>query len=81
MHRCFTNVPMQREPNKAWFSMQLAKDRHIWVCHQAKRGGIGLWGEKVDDGVDGYGEWWNVGLHKFSVNLRVAQATLAKFEN
>ena len=20
-------------------------------------GGIGLWGEKVDDGVDGYGEW------------------------
>ena len=40
-------------------------------------GGIGLWGEKVDNGVDGYGEWWNVGLHKFSANLRVAQATLA----
>lgn len=31
----------------------------------------------MDDGVDGYGEWWNVGLRKLSANLRVAQATLA----
>ncbi|RFC30920.1 MAG: hypothetical protein DID91_2727704634 [Candidatus Nitrotoga sp. MKT] len=35
------------------------------------------WGGKMGDGVDSYGKWWNVGLHKLSANLRVAQATLA----
>jgi hypothetical protein len=32
----------------------------------------------MGDGVNSYGEWWNVGLHKLSANLSVAQATLAK---
>jgi len=38
---------------------------------------VSNWGGKMGDGVDGYGKWWNVGLHKLSANLRVAQATLA----
>ena len=39
---------------------------------------VSNWGGKMGDGVDSYGEWWNVGLHKLSANLRVAQATLAE---
>lgn len=39
---------------------------------------VSNWGGKMGDGVDSYGKWWNVGLHKLSANLRVAQATLAK---
>ena len=31
----------------------------------------------MGDGIDSYGKWCNVGLHKLSANLRVAQATLA----
>ena len=38
---------------------------------------VSNWGGKMGDGVNSYGEWWNVGLHKLSANLRVAQATLA----
>jgi hypothetical protein len=31
-------------------------------------------GGKMGDGVDRFGKWCNVGLHKLSANLRVAQA-------
>lgn len=37
-------------------------------------------GGKMGDGVDSYGKWWNVGLHKLSANLRVVKTTLAIFE-
>jgi len=38
---------------------------------------VSNWGGKMGDGVDSYGKWLNVGLHKLNANLRVAQATLA----
>ena len=59
---------------KAGFSQRLAKDEHIRVSRQAKRErGIWqhriVWGEKIDDGIDGYGERGRLGFISFSPTL------------